>query len=321
MQADRTPRIEVLLITYNHAQFIEKCLDGLLTQCVDDPIRVIVADDASTDDTVALIKDFERRNSEMRFVYLESQGNVGITKNYQRAFAACSSEYVAVLEGDDYWVNTRKLKTQLEFLELHQEYNVCSANYYVYDEYRHVFTLRSPPGPGHLSLGARELISDNLVGNFSTCMYRKSALDRIPAGVFETKSYDWIINICCGTDGLIAFLNEPMSVYRVHTGGSWNLLSHTEKLQQQLKFIPEYDRLTGLQFSHEFGVLSERLVRAISDSHQRSNEVQDPSPGLIIVPPLSSKLVDCMPPILMSIAKQLLPPAMKRYISKLVFGG
>lgn len=320
METECAPRITILLITYNHASFIQKCLDGISQQQLDEPFQVMVADDASTDETLMLIMAYELNHPEIRFTYLQKQGNIGITKNYQRAFAACNSEYIAVLEGDDYWVSTLKLQAQKDFLDLHREYNMCSVNYYVYEEHRNMFTLRSAPGPGHLTLGARDLISDNLVGNFSTCMYRKTVLDRLPAKIFETKSYDWAINICCAMDGMIAFLNEPMSVYRIHAGGSWNLLPHSEKLRQQLKFIPEYDNLTGNRFSHEFAILSERLVRAISDTHVNSNQDLLASPGLTIVPPLSSRLVDFMPPILISVAKQILPPAVKRYLARLVFG-
>lgn len=303
-------RITILLITYNHSKHLEKSVESILCQQLDEPFEIVVADDGSTDATIAILKRYAEQNSHIEFKFLHSTENLGITANYQRAFSACRGEYVAVMEGDDYWLSPYKLAKQRDFLDEHWECDLCSVNYFVYEEKRCQFTPRVAIGTGHIVLGARDLIADNLVGNFSTCMYRRKALDLLPSGVFEISSYDWIINICIARNGLIGFLQEPMSVYRIHGDGAWSLLSHVQKLKAQLELIPAYDVLTNEVFHAEFEALAFRLKGEISKNQVK--QIAEPLTG-----PVSQaipKIIDLMPPIVLALARLLLPPALKRYL-------
>lgn len=312
------PSIDVLLITFNHENYVRRAIESIFAQKHDGALRVVVADDGSSDKTVDIVRQLASGRPDIPFVFLDCGTNHGITRNYKRGFSACSAEYVAVLEGDDYWVSPFKLQRQRDFLDDHLECDLCSVNYFVYEEGRGQFTPRTTPGEGHLLLGARELIADNLIGNFSTCLYRRKALDRLPAALFATTSYDWIINICVARTALIGFLKEPMSVYRIHGAGAWSLLSHAEKLQAQLRMIPEYDALTDRVYSHEFAVLASRISSVIADI--QSNDVVVPAErGELELPPIESPILGWVPPLLLWAGKQLLPPTMKRRLAKLVF--
>ncbi|WP_284449607.1 glycosyltransferase [Pseudoxanthomonas mexicana] len=315
-------RVSVLLITYNHEGYVEKAIDSVLMQEVDFDFDIVVADDGSSDGTLSLIREIADQNPSVSFRFLRCDENVGITKNYQRAFAACDAEYIAVLEGDDYWVSPKKLAQQFRFLEKHRECDLCSVNYYVYEEGRAQFTPRVPPEQGHVVLGARELISDNLVGNFSTCMYRSRALKQLPDALFEARSYDWAVNICVARYGLIGFLREPMSVYRIHDRGAWSLLSHVQKLKAQLELIPTYDKITDGVFHYEFAVLAERLSKVIADA-QGAQVVHAQSAALEVMslPPQRHRVLDLVPPFMITVGRQLLPPFLKRHLIRLVFGG
>ena len=316
----RDIRLIVLLITYNHAHYIRRALQGVFAQQIDEPFKIVVADDGSSDETLSIIRDEAARHPQIEFQFLPCTGNLGITRNYQRAFAACRAEYVAVLEGDDYWVSPKKLSRQRDFLDERLECDLCSVNYYVYEEARAQFTPRISPEAGHLILGARELIADNLVGNFSTCMYRKAALERLPPELFEIKAYDWAINICVARWGLIGFIREPLSVYRIHGDGAWNVLPHINKLQTQLELIPAYDRITDHVFTGDFAVLSARITQVIEDmQHQVAPSKALPAASVISVPPLQSRILDATPPFLLFLGRQLLPPALKRRLTRFIF--
>ena len=263
MKSSNAYPMSVLLVSYNHQSYIEKALHSIIDQDYDGPIELLVADDCSSDYTVDIIRNYEDKDSRIHFKYLESPSNIGITRNYQRGFAACSGKFVAVLEGDDYWTSPSKLKRQTEFLEKHPECNLCSVNYLIYDELKDKFTVRSEIKDSYRLLGAKDLIFDNLIGNFSTCMYRKSALDELPHRLFEIKSYDWIVNICIASQSLVGFIETPMSVYRVHKDGVWSKKTQIEKLKEQLDIIPAYDALTNMAFHKEFDQLKEKLTAAI----------------------------------------------------------
>ncbi len=92
--------LSVLLITYNQGKYIRECLDSILMQEMPESCEIIVADDHSTDNTPAIIKEV-LRHTNINYRILESTQNLGIDKNYQRGFAACKGKYIAVMEGDD----------------------------------------------------------------------------------------------------------------------------------------------------------------------------------------------------------------------------
>ena len=126
------PLVSICCLTYNHAPFIKECLDGFLRQKTDFPIEILIHDDASTDGTDGIIRDYTERYPELFFpIYeVENQYSKGfslapsvmdITHNYSRA----RGKYIAYCEGDDYWTDPYKLQKQVDFLETHQNYSVC----------------------------------------------------------------------------------------------------------------------------------------------------------------------------------------------------
>ena len=310
-------RISVLLVTYNHESHIRQALDALFGQVIEGPIELVIADDSSSDRTVAIIKEYEGKDSRFRFKHLDNAKNLGITKNYQRGFTACSGEYVAVLEGDDYWVSPFKLQSQIDFLDTHWECDLCSVNYFVYEENRAHFYPRTAIGNGHRLVSARDLIADNLVGNFSTCMYRKSALDDLPKKLFEICSYDWIMNICVAHSSLIGFLEEPMTVYRLHSNGVWTQTPHIEQLKQQLELIPAYDELTDHVFQADFNMLASRLHNLITATHIEG-AIESVSQPLGQVLP---NILDYMPPVLLTLVRALIPPKLKCLLVRILHRG
>ena len=254
------PTLDVLLVTYNHEKFIQQALDSIAYQDFSGTKRIFVADDCSTDRTVDIIAEFAKTHEGVEYVFLPSASNIGITANYARGFAATKSGYVAVLEGDDYWSATNKLSKQVAFLEVHRECAACACNYYVYDESRLSHQLRVEGSDGFMLLTPRILIADNLIGNFSTCVYRREILQTLPPELFRITAYDWAVNICVSMRGVIGFLREPLSVYRQHDNGVWSSAETSEKLLAQLQLIPVYDSLTGGVFSEEFESLRRAIV-------------------------------------------------------------
>ena len=311
------PRLSIVLITYNHSKYLKKSTESILYQRLDEPYEIIVADDCSTDDTIEIIKRYAKNNSHINFKFLDYTTKRGISRNYQRAFSACQGEYVAIMEGDDYWVSPYKLKKQIEFLDEHWECGLCSVNYFVYEENRCQFTPRKPIGTGYILIGARELIAENIVGNFSTCMYRRKALDQLPTKVFDVLSYDWAINICICRKWLIGFLQKPMSVYRIHDGGAWSMMSYIKKLRTQLELIPTYDTLTEGVFHIEFSTLADTLIGNIKKSHIKDTLIPATTPMI----KSAAKIIDFMPPIFLTLIRLLLPPALKRYLVGIIMRG
>ncbi len=255
-------KLSVVLVTYNHAAFIDAALDSLLMQDFAAPLEVIVADDASSDDTRAIVARRLEAAGRLPFRFLDSSRNLGITRNYQRAFAACRSDYAAILEGDDWWTAPDRLTRMVGFLDAHPECAICAANYEIVSSSaapgaERVF--RVPPDDGVSLHTPANLVVDNVPGNFSSCMYRVSALRTLPPALFDLVAYDWAVNICAARSGPLGFLHTPLSVYRDHGGGQWSRMPPEERLRAQLGIIAQYDALTEHAYHAEFEALAAYL--------------------------------------------------------------
>lgn len=264
MDAKKT--LSILLVTYNHEKHVGAAVQSIARQRIPDSIshvELIVCDDASSDRTIEIIQSYERKSDRLVFRFLPKQANLGITRNYQRGFAACTGDYVAVLEGDDYWLHEEKLAEQIKVLESDPNCLLCSTNYIIRDEFTGKERMRVSSVKGWRGVSVPELIEENVIGNFSTCMYRGSALRQLPQRLFEMQSYDWIVNICIGMQGEVVFLHQPMSVYRLHASGAWSNLAELGKLKSQKSVIPSYDELTQHRFHAEFKLLETNLGKSI----------------------------------------------------------
>lgn len=126
---NETPLVSICCMTYNHAPFIRKCLEGFLLQETDFPIEILVHDDASTDGTDGIIREYAEKYPEIIFPLYEQENQfskgksstMDIEYNYSRA----RGKYIAYCEGDDYWTDPQKLNKQVDFLEAHPDYSIC----------------------------------------------------------------------------------------------------------------------------------------------------------------------------------------------------
>lgn len=263
-------KLDILLITYNQAQYIAQALDGLMMQRVnlDVEVRVIVADDASTDDTLAIIRSYEAQ-SPFPFIYLPTEGNMGHINNYKRAFAACTSDYVCVLEGDDWWCNPYHIQYHIDFLDQHKEC-VVSVNRLV--EYYPEISLYSIPADkyGYLCFyNIKDQILKNHINNHSSACYRNSTLQLVPQIIFSEGFDDWILGLFLAHYGLIAQLPEVTSVYRVHQQGVYSGSNMAKKqeykrrsidLAYQLVNEEYFDLIKSLDRRDEFGIIRRKKV-------------------------------------------------------------
>lgn len=127
--SDVLPLVSICCLTYNHAAFIRKCLDGFLMQQTSFPVEILIHDDASTDGTDDIVKEYAAKYPDKIFPLFETEnkysngyvGKMDITFNYSRA----KGKYIASCEGDDYWIDPLKLQKQVDFMEANPDYSVC----------------------------------------------------------------------------------------------------------------------------------------------------------------------------------------------------
>lgn len=126
------PLASVQMLTYNHAPYVRKAIEGVLAQKTDFPFELIIGEDCSTDGTREVAFEYEKLYPD-RVRVVTSDKNVGMHQNSLRMQHACRGEYLAFCEGDDLWHDPAKLQTQVEFMAEHPDYGMTHCNYHSYE--------------------------------------------------------------------------------------------------------------------------------------------------------------------------------------------
>lgn len=127
------PMVSVIVLTYNHEKYIKQALDSILRQKVNFDYEILIGDDASTDNTVKVLKEYKSKYSKIIKLFL-NEVNLGATRNAYNLLVNAKGKYLATCEGDDYWTDDNKLQIQVEFLEKNKELVGCSHYFTVVDE-------------------------------------------------------------------------------------------------------------------------------------------------------------------------------------------
>jgi glycosyltransferase involved in cell wall biosynthesis len=120
--------VSVMMITYNHAPYIAKGIEGVLQQKTNFPFELVIGEDCSTDGTREIVFEYQKKYPDIIRV-ITSDKNVGMIKNGSRTQKACRGKYVAICEGDDYWHHPCKLQKQVDYMENHPECGLVHSDY------------------------------------------------------------------------------------------------------------------------------------------------------------------------------------------------
>lgn len=216
-----TPKLSVFVITYNQANYIGEALDSILAQRVNFDYEIIIGDDASKDGTQEIIKDYQCRwPDKVKPVFREQ--NVGMMSNAIDTWERCRGEYIACLEGDDYWTATDKLQSQVDYLDKNRGAALC---------HHRVSYISWPGGKVFAEYPPRryrvERPDPNLLARFNyiqTCslVFRRMWMPQFDAQFQQLKLGDWPLCVLLSQRGWIGYIDRDMAYYRVHTQNSWN---------------------------------------------------------------------------------------------------
>lgn len=225
--------LSVICTTYNQEKFIRQCLDGFVMQKTNFKFEVIIHDDASTDKTPEIIKEYQTKFPDIIKPIFQSENqfskSVPIFKKY--IYPKVKGKYVALCEGDDYWTDPNKLQKQVDFLESNPEYSLCFHPVkFIYEDKLNKTNIH--PSKKFLSqdLTLEKLLKTNFIQTNSV-VYRwrfnnEDVQYVIPDGIIPG---DWYLHLCHAKVGKIGALKDVMSVYRRHSGGVWSDTDATNK--------------------------------------------------------------------------------------------
>ncbi len=226
------PLVSICMITYNHESYIAQAIESVLMQQTDFEFELVIGEDCSTDGTRALVRDFSQRYPE-RIRLVLPERNLGMMNNFVATLNTCHGQYIATLEGDDYWTDQNKLQTQVNFLRNQTECVICFHDAkVVYEDGSKEPHIYPPNGQKEIST-----LDDLLASNFiPTCsvVFKNGLIKEFPKWYYELKIGDWPLHILNAQYGKIGYVQKEMAVYRVHSKGGFSGMDELVRAETSL---------------------------------------------------------------------------------------
>lgn len=237
------PLVSVICETFNQEKYIRDCLEGFIKQKTDFIFEVLIHDDASTDKTQVIIKEYCIAHPTLikPVFQKENQYSQGVSIWETIQYPRAQGKYIAFCEGDDYWTDHLKLQKQVDFLEANPECSAVFGNFTVYDE-NNGFTKTMKFSKHRYKMF--DVMSGLMPGLHNICIRREVFEQIVPL----TVNGDIQINYKCALVGQLAYLDENFSVYRITGHGL--ATSRTAGEKQEIAFSHWYQMHKELGFKH-----------------------------------------------------------------------
>ena len=253
--------VSISCLAFNHGPYIRQCLDGFMMQKTNFAFEVLIHDDASTDHTSEIIKEYEKRYPDViKPIYQKvNQYSKGIKPTFKYNFPRAQGKYTALCEGDDYWTDPLKLQRQVDFLEANPEYAICSHNVQIVgSEFGQAINR-----PYHKDKSTGLITIPQLIAGFrlptNAIMFRtclKSNLFNEP-WMTKVRSGDKCLYLTLANYGKVFYDNTIMAAYRKHPGGvvgsydSWTYEQHLKVHQNQIFFWKNFKKYFSPYYQNE----------------------------------------------------------------------
>ena len=265
--------VSIVCIAYNHEPYIRDCLEGFVNQKTNFKFEVLVHDDASTDKTADIIREYESKYPDIfKPIYQkENQYSQGVKFGKKYIYPKLRGKYVAWCEGDDYWCDENKLQKQFDFMEAHPEYSACVHNTCI----KNLKTGTEKPFCDLTEDGNMPI--ERIITMFGGCFHTTSVLTPVKYTEYPEEFNvqgvgDYPRALYLAAEGQIYYFADIMSVYRVWTEGSWTqrmAAGKRERLMQYRKntfeMLSRFDKYYDYRY-HE--PILKRQVELLQDSFE-----------------------------------------------------
>lgn len=274
-------KVSIICSVFNHGKYIRRCLEGFVSQKTDFNYEVLIHDDASTDNSAQVIREFEEKYPEIiKPIYqTENQFSKKIPINITYQFPRVKGKYIAICEGDDYWIDEYKLQKQVDYMDAHPDCTFCFTNGYIEDisdngKMRDFIPYNSEDAAVYTGESREYTLYDmNEMTFVPTASYLMptETLNRIIPWTRErcpTADLRW--RLYATACGYAYYLNDKTCVYRQNVSGSamttWKsydrrqAYSHNEKI---VNMILKLDELFDGKYQREVEKLAYPYIRGM----------------------------------------------------------
>lgn len=239
------PLVSITCTAYNHEKFIRDTIEGFLMQKTTFPFEILIHDDASTDNTAEIIKEYELKYPDLiKPIYQkENQLSKGISIILNYTLPRAKGKYIAMCEGDDFWTDPDKLQKQIDFLESNSDYSLCvggykSVNVHTKEEEE---VIKIPNGVIKDNEGYTFTLSDtrnNWITKTLTLVFRNKSEILKQLGQYKSIRDVHLIYHTLKT-GKGYYFTEVMGTYRIHKGGIFSMRNKDSKLIKHYQIYKE----------------------------------------------------------------------------------
>jgi len=267
------PIVSICTISYNHATFIKKAIESFLVQETNFPFEIIIDDDFSTDNTAEIIQKYADKYPHIIKANL-SQKNVGAKTNFLENLQKAKGTYIALCEGDDYWTDVNKLQYQIDKMKEHPECQMSFHPAIVLDEETKNEILQAE----HFTENTVVPIEEVIVGNGEYCptasiIVARKIIENLPDFFQDAPVGDYFLQVYAAAEGGALYLNQTMSVYRIHnTGWTSQVQKDVTKYKvftlTMIKSLLEFDTFFNHQYHIEFlSIINEIVLGMLYQLH------------------------------------------------------
>ena len=247
--------VSILCTAYNHEPYIRQCLDGFVMQKTNFKFEAIVHDDASTDNTASVIREYAEKYPDIIVPIYQTENQYRKTNIYSTyLYPKAKGKYIAICEGDDYWIDPYKLQKQVDFLDANPEYSMCFANAIEHweDGEKEDKCFSNVEDRDYTGVE----IYENWIVPTASVLYRKEIAfsDRFKE-VTSNKNFifgDIVWFLICAEFGKLRGMSDVVSVYRRHNNGLTS--KKNQSLERSIKFA-YHQRELGLVFGKDKTIL------------------------------------------------------------------
>lgn len=254
---ERKPLVSICCVTYNHAKYIRKTLESFMMQRTTFPFEVLIHDDASTDGTQDIVREFEEKYfGVIKPIYQEiNQHSKGVSISVTFNFPRAQGKYIALCEGDDFWTDPLKLQKQVDFLEANPEYVACYHNAVIVDEHDEIIQTSKLPDSCKRDYTCDDLSKGACILTLTICF--RNVLRDFPDEFTHVYNGDTFLHSLMGRFGTGKYMTDiSPSAYRRHSASVWSGLDTLDKiLRSSITFSwmhRYYKRICNIKYANYF---------------------------------------------------------------------
>lgn len=258
------PLVSICCITYNHAKYIQDCLEGFLCQKTTFPYEILIHDDASTDGTQDIIRKYQKRYPGIIKPILQKENQYSQGKNIGRFnFDRAKGRYFSLCEGDDFWCDSNKLQCQFEFMESHYDYSLCGCSAWVMNHFSHTITGKAMIWnfPTSTPESTRAIFFREHPFLTSGLFFRRDSFKLIQKNYYRdmrgAAMGDALLMFHLSLVGKVAYIPRLMTVYRMAAGSA---MAYGNQKKSEIVHIKQLETAIRLANNNGFTAWAKELI-------------------------------------------------------------